>query len=178
MSGLTRKKIKVRGKSGKTFQRSVMVRAEAIGKRAGGKKLHSLNPWEVHHVEHVNTNTKLGERQKAYGSSGPASSHSWLALATGALRQGRIADSENNNPFMGSYGRQHAEARRTAGSSTVGNVQIAQEFKDRASVVGGAHANRGRQVEAIRDMWTEGLSSRYGRSNIHEVHQDPRRHVR
>ena len=39
MSGLTRKKIRVRSKSGKTYQRSVMVRATDAIKRHGGKLL-------------------------------------------------------------------------------------------------------------------------------------------
>jgi hypothetical protein len=37
MAGLTRKKVKVRSKSGKTYQRSVMVRAESKSSRAGAK---------------------------------------------------------------------------------------------------------------------------------------------
>ena len=37
MSGLTRKKIKVRSKSGKTYQRSMLVRATNAVKRHGGK---------------------------------------------------------------------------------------------------------------------------------------------
>lgn len=122
--GLTRKKITVRRK-GRTFQRSVMVRAEAIGKRTGGKRLNSLNPWEAHHVEGVSTDTRLGERQKAYGSSGPGSSHSWLAMMAGAAKQQRLAGlelhtSHSYNEGGGrSAGVHHAAARQVAGEQAV-----------------------------------------------------------
>lgn len=91
MAGLTRKKITVRRK-GKTFQRSVMVRAEAIGKRAKGGKLNAMNPWQPHHTELVN-----GRFPKSQGSSGPGSDHSYFAILTARYKG------------MGIYGRGHAE---------------------------------------------------------------------
>jgi hypothetical protein len=103
--GLTRKKVTVRTKKGKTFQRSVMVRAEAIGKRASGKKLNSLNPWEARHTEHVK-----GQFPKSSGSSGPGSDHSWLAVVVGAMRPRMTAKFEPE-----SYTEEHARLRRSRG---------------------------------------------------------------
>lgn len=176
MSGLTRKKIKVRGKSGKTFQRSVMVRAEAIGKRAGGKKLNSLNPWQTHHIEGVNTNTRLGERQKAYGSSGPGSDHSWFAHMVGIIKPAyathdttRILFPVDDHNYGGAT---HAEARRAAG---LGAAQVVgwgnPSGRGIARELGEAFTVRSPEVR-------EGLIARHGRDNVHEVYQDPRRHVR
>lgn len=113
--GLTRKKVTVRTKKGKTFQRSVMVRAEAIGKRAGGKKLNSLNPWEAHHTELVK-----GPFPKSSGSSGPGSDHSWLALAIGGMRQNRPPTTrhDTHEPFT----EEHARIRRERNEWVAGGL--------------------------------------------------------
>jgi hypothetical protein len=177
MSGLTRKKIKVRGKSGKTFQRSVMVRAEAIGKRTKGKKLNSLNPWQMHHVEHVNTNTKLGERQKAYGSSGPGSDHSWFAHLVGIEKQQYQFQSDTHTEAYSGTG-QHANLRRRHAVDTADRVSrfnatghaIAQELDSSARNSYGRNFDSRELIHSVKQ--------RYGRDNIHEVHQDPRKWVR
>ena len=179
-AGLTRKKIKVRSKSGKTFQRSVMVRAEAIGKRTSGKKLNSLNPWETHHVQHVSTNTKLGERQKAYGSAGPGSDHSAVASIIGSMRQRFAYRADYVSPpgdgnvhgMNPAFTRLHAAERRAT------SLHIAQSVFARP-VAAGAEATALSPVGARnRQMLIDGLNARYDRANIHEVHQDPRKWVR
>lgn len=109
---LQRKKVTVRTKRGKTYQRSMMVQAQAIGRRASKSgKLHALNPWEQRHTEHVSTNSALGERAKMYGSSGPGSDHSAFALAVGA-RRGLISWSEQRGLSERAVGgHNHAIAR-------------------------------------------------------------------
>jgi len=172
MSGLTRKKIKVRSKSGKTFQRSVMVRAEAIGKRASGKKLNSLNPWEAHHVEGVNTNTKLGERQKTYGSSGPGSDHSLHAITAGLLRNSALIFHARGMTGSQQDARRDAAHRRTVGewAALHNRVEGVSPREGLAHWVGGARA--------AGAMARDDLIARHGRENVHEVYQDPRKHVR
>lgn len=114
---LQRKKVTVRTKRGKVYQRSMMVQAQAIGRRASKSgKLHALNPWEQRHTEHVSTNSGLNERAKAYGSSGPGSDHSWIALAAGHNKQRERTMGER---FWG-LGYEHlshgaAEERRSSG---------------------------------------------------------------
>lgn len=108
--GLTRKKITVRTKKGKTFQRSVMVRAEAIGRRAGGKKLNSLNPWEAHHTQHVK-----GQFPKSSGSSGPGSSHSAFALLVNHYKAREMAARQAGLDGGTAHAAQNAKARRGAG---------------------------------------------------------------
>ena len=133
-AGLTRKKIKVRGKSGKTFQRSVMVRAEAIGKRAGGKKLNSLNPWEARHTELVK-----GDFPKSQGSSGPGSSHSALALLVNHYKHAGGANVVNAGE---SYTADHAAWRREFG------LMAARAAHGAASIRGGepAFSRLGRHI--------------------------------
>jgi hypothetical protein len=179
MSGLTRKKIKVRSKSGKTFQRSVMVKAEAIGKRAGGKKLNSLNPWEGHHTENVRTDkSSLGDKARFYGSSGPGSSHSWLALAIGAQRQAIKAGYEHPRAHnIGERDAKGASSRREAGREASGRVQtVFGNYAHRPSIANNMmHTSSYNYSTSItRDF----LEDHHGRDNVHEVYQDPRRHVR
>lgn len=174
--GLTRKKITVRTKRGKSFQRSVMVRAEAIGKRTGGKKLNSLNPWQTHHVEGVNTNTRLGQRQQAYGSSGPGSDHSWFAHMVGRLKDSskHSADPKHEN-LSGTD--MHAWQRRDHG----------QWVSDSASAIvrGGAIRNSTHSEAQLSAAFTykvpyrpEDLHSPHGPGHAYQVPQNPRKHVR
>ncbi len=169
--GLTRKKITVRTKKGKTYQRSVMVRAEAIGKRAGGKKLNAMNPWEPHHVQHVNTtNSKLGTAAKAYGSSGPGSDHSWLAIAVGMERQ-RRAHSDGHLPESATAGQIHAGLRRMNGENSAAHI---------------GHIPRAAASSWINDLnkssgprhFPSDMVSPHGPDHAYRVPQDPRKHVR
>lgn len=115
MANLTRKKVKVRSKSGKVYQRSMLVRsAKPVNSRG---KLHSLNPWEARHVDHVSTNSVLpADRARLYGSSGPGSDHSAFALATGHYKQQSRAHFERGHiPEFGTSG--HGSIRRDAGSA-------------------------------------------------------------
>lgn len=106
MSRLTRKQVKVRGKNGKVYQRSMMVQAQAIGRRASKSgKLHALNPWEQRHTEHVKA-----QFPKSSGSSGPGSDHSWLAVVVGAMKP-RMASKREPE----SYTEEHARLRRSRG---------------------------------------------------------------
>jgi hypothetical protein len=165
---LTRKKIKVRGKSGKTFQRSVMVRAEAIGKRAGGKKLNSLNPWEAHHTELVK-----GPFPKSSGTSGPGSNHSLLAYLTGQLSRANRAQYEH--PRGESYTKGSALDRQAAGEHSATRAREDQLLDGHQTAIHNAFVRTGdyRAHELRSD-----LIYRHGRDNIHEVHQDPRKWVR
>lgn len=175
--GLQRKKVTVRTKRGKVYQRSMMVQAQAIGRRAGKSgKLNALNPWDIQHTEHVKTNSALGARAKAYGSSGPGSDHSWLALAVGAQRSREHATKENNDPFMESFTRSHASMRRMTGKDVTQTSWHSQEGMEKAESVFRAH--EGRAPGTFTRHWSAGLGERYGAANIHEVHQDPRRWVR
>lgn len=169
---MRRKKITVRRKRGKTYQRSVLVRAsKPTTKRSG---LHSLNPWEQHHTEHANKNSALpADRAKLYGSSGPGSSHSWLALAVGASKQREQARRESSNPFADFGTAEHASARRWAGVRTSDQSRELDHYMSRSAALETAHSTGSRVRE-----WREGLHSRYGGTNIHEVHQDPRKWVR
>jgi len=128
---LRRKKITVRSKSGKTFQRSVMVRAEAIGKRAAGKKLNSLNPWEARHTEQVSGTSFVGghtvyspSTAKSRGSSGPGSSHSWLAIAIGAAKQQNAWARQQGIPDHADSASALARSRREAGRTAITNVAL------------------------------------------------------
>lgn len=198
-AGLTRKKIKVRSKSGKTFQRSVMVRAEAIGKRASGKKLNSLNPWETRHVEGVSTNTQLGERQKAYGSSGPGSSHSWLAIAVGAAKRQNAWKYQHDIPDHADSASDMARARRMAGSTALPVVSDHMRRQLRTNQRNDMHAMYGALTppthskagvierslvipEGRRVGWAaqdlhHHLTNTYGRSNVEQVPNNPWKHV-
>jgi len=63
MSGLTRKKIKVRGKSGKTFQRSVMVRVQDPVTKP--KRYLAPSVWIKRHHRQVTNNFAVGVGQGA-----------------------------------------------------------------------------------------------------------------
>lgn len=173
MSGLTRKKIKVRGKSGKTFQRSVMVRAEAIGKRTGGKKLNSLNPWEARHTEHVSGTSFVNGHTiysdsvaKSRGSSGPGSDHSWFAHQVGATKQQKLAGLERSHTG-GPSSSEHATIRSVAGYRA-GLYPDSRPFgHDLARVGLEDTAARGRNLKAA-----------FGSRNVFHIPQDPRKHVR
>jgi hypothetical protein len=112
--GLQRKKVTVRTKKGKVYQRSMLVKSAKGGARRAGK-LHSLNPWETRHTELVK-----GPFPKSSGSSGPGSDHSMFALLVGRnkdLARGNYAYSEPD-----SFTAQHAEWRRRAGETAVRNT--------------------------------------------------------
>ena len=178
--GLTRKKVTVRTKKGKTFQRSVMVRAEAIGKRAGGKKLNSLNPWETHHVEHVKTNTKLGQRQQAYGSSGPGSDHSFFATLIGHTRQHDKTTEEHLLTEHDTGTAKHAQARQySAGRGNAGLLYGRQGELDRsATSFTWNRVTHGDRVE--HNPWDRRLmdfQAMHGSENVTRVPQNPRKHV-
>ena len=165
--GLTRKKITVRTKRGKSFQRSVMVRAEAIGKRTGGKKLNSLNPWQTHHVENVKTRFP-----QSSGSSGPGSSHSFLAHLVGAVRDKSKPHYEREGEYL--------TKSASAGRQQWGQVAVSHAWGT-MHIEGHQGAMRGLHIRDREDRTLElrnNLIDRYGRSNVHEVYQDPRRHVR
>lgn len=118
MSRLTRKQVKVRGKNGKVYQRSMMVQAQAIGRRAGKSgKLHALNPWEPHHTAHVKTGGPDQPMSKFSGSSGPGSTHSWYAHVVGANKQRQQAFREAGTSEHDLFTRHHAEVRRAAGAA-------------------------------------------------------------
>jgi hypothetical protein len=165
--GLTRKKVTVRTKKGKTFQRSVMVRAEAIGKRAGVKKLNSLNPWEVHHTELVK-----GPFPKSSGTSGPGSSHSLQAVVTGLLRNNALTFHARAMTGAQQDAHQDAAQRRFAGqwADRYMRVEGVSPRQGLANWVGGARV--------AGSMVRDDLIARHGRENVHEVYQDPRKHVR
>jgi len=176
--GLTRKKVTVRTKKGKTFQRSVMVRAEAIGKRAGGKKLNSMNPWEAHHTAHVDDSMWKGGKlvhneqfARNRGTSGPGSSHSGFAHLVGLLRTKSVSDSDISEHQTGHS--QHATERRDHGNSWASYA-----MRDRE---GGPTISQ--RIDAANRIQREGahrasLIGSYGSRNVHEVYQDPRKHVR
>lgn len=170
-AGLTRKKITVR-RGGKSFQRSVMVRAEAIGKRTSGKALNSLNPWMVRHTKHVHPNPEnpLGERAKLYGSSGPGSDHSWMALLAGSLRQEHKTYRESGMTEDDTGTRFHRNMRFNAGRDA--GLFAESWHRDEASVA--FAENQGTRGAPFHRT---NLEQRYGRDNVHQVYQDPRKHV-
>ena len=185
-AGLTRKKITVR-RGGKSFQRSVMVRAEAIGKRASGKKLNSMNPWQEHHTAHVDDSmwkkgklTHDDRYARNRGSSGPGSDHSWFAHLVGQQKAVFAPTTTSAITERDVGGAEHAHRRRLAG-------------KDGAYYAGRAGTQHyGEPHQSVSDrmntVWTapharftvnaDSLSARHGRENVHEVYQDPRKHVR
>lgn len=174
--GLTRKKITVKTKRGKSFQRSVMVRAEAIGKRTGGKKLNSLNPWAARHTGQVSTDkSKLGDKAKFYGNSGPGSDHSWFAHQVGAMRAVTKMDSDPQAHLVGTS--DHAGRRRDQG---VWSVHIAETLRGGIAVPNNHQASQHIQNSFVRPSSYNSVDvhSPHGLAHVHRVHQDPRKHVR
>ena len=133
MAGLVRKKITVRGKSGKTFQRSVMVRAgEAVkrtagkvgrfvnkhkGKIAGAAALASAAYLGVRHGSqiagaakglHAAISGHLAERREAKAAGRSMAKGSLRNAISGQVRSGREAGREADNARMG-------KAREAAG---------------------------------------------------------------
>jgi hypothetical protein len=171
--GLQRKEVKVRGKNGKVYQRSMVVQAQAIGKRAGkSNKLHALNPWETHHVANVDTSkSSLGHKAQAYGSSGPGSTHSAFALIIGAMKSHYAAKHRHD-----SYTQRAAAERRFTGRRLGFGIAYQPNDAETAHDIAVAHGvNR---QETNRVHWSHNFQNRYGESNIHEVHQDPRKWIR
>ena len=178
MSRLTRKQVKVRGKGGKVYQRSMMVQAQAIGRRASKSgKLHALNPWEQRHMEHVSTNTKLGQRQQAYGSSGPGSDHSFFATLIGHTRQWNRVGSEGNLTERDSGTAKHAAARQHAGRHNDASRLIGRDGNlDRtATQFAWYHATDGR-ADLQHHEWD--LQTTYGRENVTRAVTNPNKWVR
>ena len=126
MAGLVRKKITVRGKSGKTFQRSVMVRAgEAVkrtagkvgrfvnkhkGKIAGAAALASAAYLGVRHGSqiagaakglHAAISGHLAERREAKAAGRSMAKGSLRNAISGQVRSGREAGREADNARMG-----------------------------------------------------------------------------
>lgn len=154
-----------------------MVRAEAIGKRGGGKKLNAMNPWSPNHTANVSTDrSRLGDKAKFYGSSGPGSSHSWLALAIGASKQRNLANAENSNPFPQSYTAAHALDRRIAGTRSAFHWRENAQYNPAEHVIADSHHST-MSLMARANVHTA-LEHTYGRENVHEVHQDPRKWAR
>lgn len=189
---LQRRKVTVRTKRGKVYQRSMMVQAQAIGRRASKSgKLHALNPWEQRHTEHVKTGGPEQPMGKFSGSSGPGSDHSWIALLVGHGKQRSTVHREAGPntpdhrahstllPMVGEsdvFTSKHAAIRRQIGER---GVDSSSRFH-RASTerllnptTDYGHNELGRSHYQRND-----LIERYGRENIHEVHQDPRKWVR
>lgn len=185
--GLTRKKITVRSKKGKTYQRSVMVKAESIGKRGGGKKLNAMNPWESHHTEHVDDSswykgnvTHDRHNAKNRGSSGPGSDHSWFAHLVGQQKSVFAPTTTQALTERDVGSAEHAHRRRLAGedgayyagrAGTQHYGEMHQSIADRMNTVWTA-------PHARFTVNADSLGARHGRENIHEVHQDPRKWVR
>jgi hypothetical protein len=169
-AGLTRKKITVK-RGGKTFQRSVMVRAEAIGKRTGGKKLNSLNPWEAHHTALVK-----GPFPKSSGSSGPGSDHSWFAHAVGAHRDRTKHLFETGTE---SYTAQAARARRGGGESASAQYANGWGFGSEHEAISRAHyVNSTRDPELVRVHSATGIWRGHHQENVEHVPQNPNKWVR
>lgn len=165
---LTRKKVRVKTKSGKTYTRSMMVKSGDTKHRG----LAALNPWSPSHTAHVSTDSVLGDRAKFYGSAGPGSDHSWLALAIGAQKSRRIAAHEAHSG-ADSFTAQHAADRRTAAIGTALDFTVfGGNASARADWVGRAHTG------SYKHNWTRSFADRYGRENVHDVHQDPRKWTR
>lgn len=192
---LQRKKITVRTKRGRTYQRSMMVQAQAIGRRASKSgKLHALNPWEQRHTEHVSTNSALGERAKAYGSSGPGSTHSWLALAVGAAKARSMAGFQGHIGDHADDSRSFAAARRMAGRAALPAVTTHIRRELNAAPVNGhfaapTHARAGAitRTHTVAPSMQHGwatqdvrhhLINTYGRSNVEHIENDDRKWVR
>lgn len=177
---LQRKKVTVRTKRGKVYQRSMMVQAQAIGRRASKSgKLHALNPWEQRHTEHVNTNSALGERAKMYGSSGPGSNNSWFAHVVGSWKQHNKAYFEANTmgPMRGEH---YAATTQHSGDRIWAGKMAATDALSRMPTPGRRVSG---YADAILGPPSSGdshrmLMERHGRDNVHQVHQDPRKWVR
>lgn len=105
MSGLTRKKVKVRGKNGKTFQRSVMVKSES-GRMTSGQMLR----------KHYKTAIASG-----FGGGALGGVAGYAGAAIGHNIGHRVASKEYaRNPIKGAAGaaRLHATQNNVA---TIGN---------------------------------------------------------
>lgn len=172
---LQRKRVTVRTKKGKVYQRSMLVKSSGSKLNRSGK-LNALNPWEQRHMEHVSTNSALGERARAYGSSGPGSTHSLLAYMAGAQRQIEKARWERAKNIEE---RDHRSAfvRRQAGQEALSRAALLQsnyrhrpEIANTFALTSAYHYT----TEHSRDM----LAANHGEHNIYEVHQDPRKWVR
>lgn len=174
---LQRKKVKVRAKSGKVYQRSMLVKSDKGGTRRAGK-LHSLNPWEARHTEHVSTNSVLpADRAKLYGSSGPGSDHSWTALRVGAIRDHYAWSADRTtkraagtvkrilNPVAGES---HAVSRREVGRSA------ARDYVMGTEVYGMSHADR----ELNSTVAHTRLGDTFGASHVRRIPQNPNKWVR
>jgi len=176
---LQRKKVTVRTKKGKVYQRSMLVKS--TGKSLNKKgKLNALNPWEQHHTEHVSTNSALGERARAYGSSGPGSDHSWAASMVGIAKAANGWQSEHANTSVAT--REHAQERARSGrnAATWSHAEIGGPFgHGRSDLLGralGAYPTGAARVGRGEPRFA--IEERYGAHNIHEVYQDPRKWVR
>lgn len=171
--GLTRKKVRVKAKSGKTYTRNMMVKSSNSAKRG----LAAMNPWSPSHTEHVDTSrSRLGERAKLYGSAGPGSSYSLLAHMAGAQRQVEKARWEIAQNIAERDPRA-ASIRRLAGRDAVGRAQIlSSNYSHRPEI-----ANRmmfTSEYHYTTDNARRMLYEQHGRENVHIVHQDPRKWVR
>lgn len=169
---LTRKKVRVKAKSGKIYTRNMMVRGSGPVNRRG---LAAMNPWSPSHTEHVSTNSALGERAKFYGSAGPGSSHSLFAHIVGATKQQRLAGLElhRDHPYNEQGGRSggghHAAIRQIAGYQAVryGSRESAGLIR---GFGGTGHADIARE--------RRNLKAAFGTRSVFHVPQDPGKWVR
>lgn len=175
MANLTRKKVRVRTKSGKVYQRSMLVKAETKKLNKGGK-LNALNPWEQRHMEHVSTNSALGERARAYGSSGPGSDHSWFAHVVGAYRD-RVKYKHEGG--VDSFTAQAARARRMSVELSAGPYANSWEASSAHEAINRAHrVNSTHDSELVRAHSANGIWRGHDLERIEHVPQNPRKWVR
>lgn len=168
--GLTRKKVRVRTKSGKVYQRSMLVKAETKKLNKGGK-LNALNPWEQRHMEHVSTNSALGERARAYGSSGPGSDHSLFASLIGAHKQRASVAHQNSELFRRMEAGQIRDSRALARQRVLTGAHMAAVV-DRALGAGGVLFDPPSRRIAAKDR-VQNLAAAFGVDNVEHV--PPRR---
>lgn len=119
--GLQRKKVTVRTKKGKVYQRSMLVKGAARKSLNRRGKLNALNPWQQHHTEHVK-----GDFPKSQGSSGPGSDHSWFALSVAAMKQQHASYRDTRGGHDSTWdalSRDHAEHRQQRALSVVHAVE-------------------------------------------------------
>lgn len=195
MSGLTRKKITVRSKKGKTYQRSVMVRAEKIGKRGGSKKLNAMNPgehggssfsWMAHAVANKKASTTALETPIAPSWANhppdhftPSGQHANARRAIGVRAVDSVFHSTMDNlRSVAARGVRGPDQAQAFGETLHGSFRNEHSFYLKPRESGGVQARAGGEHisdhEAYRRFW----ASRSGGAEVRHVPQDPRRHVR
>lgn len=175
-SGLTRKKITVRSKKGKTYQRSVMVAtARDIGKRESLHQIHleaaNKVPSQMQQMLSKAKSMLRGKKPSTgalhqlhpdaprhgntwKGASGPGSDHSWFALAAGAMRNrtnaSRLGDGSAQSRRDNGYNATAiVGAEHQNATSTIGHAAAVQHTMRYANQTQGDHWGGNRRQELI-----------------------------